>query len=294
MITIVLIGIVLYLLLLLLLYFFYNPIKFFDRLQRSILYITGFKYKQFDLKHKKIGYFEGGSGQPIILIHGFMLHAGNWSGIAPKLKKKNTVIIPDLPAHGNSPWPDSKSIEALGEGILEFLYGQTKDEPAVLIGHSMGGAIALRFALSYPERVKKLVLINAAGLRWHLDKDLLLPKDRSNALRKIHALMKSDLNPPGFILDAMIRETNFDFENLLRDAMTHEDYILNTQLNQLAVKPYVLWGEKDGLFSNSYMNRLLSLLPSYELKLFPDDAHVPHSTNPKATLEYLDEILNAE
>ena len=293
MITAILIGVLSYILLLIILFFLYRPIRFFDTFQRSVLSITGFKYRRLDTKHEEIGYFEGGKGQPIIMIHGFMVHAGNWSTIAPKLKRNNKVIIPDLPGHGKSPWPVSNRIKDLGGSIIEFLYKKTSDEPAVLIGNSMGGAIVLQFALSYPERVKKLVLINTAGLQWHLDKDLLLPKDRKNALRKVQGLINRNSTPPAFILDDITRQTTFQFENLLREAMLHEDYVLNEKLKDLAVKTYVLWGEKDELFSKSYLNGLLGKLPDYELKLFPNDAHVPHNSNPKATLKYLNEILNS-
>lgn len=293
MITAILIGMLGYILLLIILSFLYRPIQFFDTFQRSVLSANGFKYKWLDTKHEKIGYFEGGKGQPIIMVHGFMVNAGNWSAIAPKLKRNNKVIIPDLPGHGKSPWPVSNKIEDIGESALEFLYQKTSEAPAVLIGNSMGGAIVLRFALSYPERVKKLVLINTAGLQWHLDKDLLLPKDRSSALRKVQTLINPYLKPPAFILDDIARQTTFQFENLLREAMVHQDFVLNTKLKDLSVPTYVFWGEKDGLFSKSYFNGLLNRLPNYELKSFPDDAHVPHISNPKTTLKYLDEVLNS-
>ena len=293
MITALIIGMISYILLLIILFFLYRPIRVFDILQRSILSVAGFRYKYLDTKHEKVGYFEGGKGQSVIMIHGFMVHAGNWSTIAPKLKRNNKVIIPDLPGHGKSPWPVSNRVKDLGESITELLYNKTSEQPAVLIGNSMGGAIALRFALSYPERVKKLVLINTAGLVWHLDKDLLLPKNRTNALRKIQALLNKNITLPAFILDDIVRQTTFQFENLLREAMIHEDYVLNEKLKDLAVKTYVLWGEKDELFSKSYLNSLLGKLPNYELKSFPNDAHVPHNSNPKTTLKYLDEILNS-
>lgn len=273
--------------------FFKNPIAFFQKIQRGLISISGYDYKWFQTTHEKIGYFEGGKGENLILVHGFMVHAGNWSNIAPQLKKDFHVTIPDLPGHGESPWTTSRNLEELGESILEFLLAKTEKEPAILVGSSMGGAIVFQFALEHPERVKQLIVINSAGLEWELDKDLLLPKNRKNALRKVRAIVDPKLKVPGFFLDALAKETTIEFENLLEDALSSSDYFLNQQLKDLKIKPYVLWGEKDGLFPMDYANELLKLLPDYDFKSFPNDAHVPHNTNPKAVLDYFHKnILN--
>lgn len=275
-------------------YFFQNPIRFFQRIHRGLISVSGYDYKWFDTQHEKIGYFEGGEGENMILVHGFMVHAGNWSTIAPKLKKDFRVTIPDLPGHGKSPWTASRNLEELGESILEFLLAKTEDEPAILIGNSMGGAIVFQFALEYPERVKQLIVINSAGLEWELDKNLLLPKNRKDALRKTRAIINPKLTPPSFVLDALAKETTVEFENLLEDALSSSDYFLNQKLKDLTIKPYLLWGEKDGLFPMDYARELLALLPDYDFKSFPNDTHVPHNTNPKETLEHLYHIIKEE
>lgn len=272
-------------------YFFQNPIGFFQIIQRGFISISGYNYRWFDTQHEKIGYFVGGKGENMILMHGFMVHAGNWSNIAPKLRRQFHVTIPDLPGHGKSPWTKSRNLEELGDSILEFLLAKTEKESAILIGNSMGGAIVFQFALKYPERVKQLIVINSAGLEWELDKSLLLPKDRKNALRKIHAIINPKLNPPNLFLDALAKQTTIEFENLLEDALASSDYFLNHQLENLKTKPYLLWGEKDGLFPMDYAHELLELLPDYDFKIFPNDAHAPHNTNPKETLEHLYYII---
>jgi pimeloyl-ACP methyl ester carboxylesterase len=287
-------GFLVFLFILVVVYFFWKPVAFFQRIHRGIIAISGYDYKWFDSQHEKIGYFVGGEGQNMILVHGFMVHAGNWSTIAPKLKKDFRVTIPDLPGHGKSPWTASRNLEELGESILEFLLAKTEDEPAILIGNSMGGAIVFQFALEYPERVKKLIVINSAGLEWEVDRNLLLPKDRKNALRKIRAIVNPKLNLPTFFLDALVKETTIDFENLLEDALSSSDYFLNQKLKDLKIKSHVLWGEKDGLFPMDYAQELLKLLPSYDFKIFPKAAHVPHNTNPKETLAYLHDVINAK
>lgn len=273
-------------------FFVKNPINFFQTLQRSFISISGFNYKWFDTQYEKIGYFEGGKGENMILVHGFMVDATNWTNIAPKLKQKYCVTIPDLPGHGKSPWTKSRNLEELGKSILEFLIAKTEHEPAILIGSSMGGAIVFQFALEYPERVKQLIVINSAGLEWELDKDMLLPKDRKDAIRKIRAIVNPKLSLPNFFLDALVKETTVEFENLLEDALGSTDYFLNHKLKDLKIKPYLLWGENDGLFPMDYAKELLTLLPDYDFKSFPNDAHVPHNTNAKETLAHLYSIID--
>lgn len=268
-----------------------KPIEFFQFLQRSWLTLSGFRYKWLDTSHEKIGYYQNGKGQTMILIHGFMVDATNWTTIAPKLKQDFKVIIPELPGHGRSKWTKSQNIEELGESILEFLLVKTENEPAILIGSSMGGAVVFQFALEYPERVRQLIVINSAGLEIELDKNLLLPKNRKEALRKMRAIINPKMNPPNFLLDALIKQSTPEFDNLLTDALSSSDYFLDHRLKDLKVKPYLLWGEHDGLFSMDYAHRMLKLLNDYDFKTFPNDTHVPHTTNPKEVLTHIYSII---
>jgi pimeloyl-ACP methyl ester carboxylesterase len=107
-----------------------------------------------------IHYQDLGRGDPVLLVHGFLLSGYLWHAVAPSLSPSYRLIIPDLPGHGRSP---SSSSSTMGEyaGALASLLEQAGDaEPVVLIGMSMGGYIAFEFYRRYRDRVRALVLVN--------------------------------------------------------------------------------------------------------------------------------------
>ncbi|MCZ7527071.1 MAG: alpha/beta hydrolase [Acidimicrobiia bacterium] len=107
---------------------------------------------------------EGGSGPPMVLLHGPGESAVNWRWIAGDLVTTHRVVAPDLPAHGSTGSDPDRLDE---EGVLEWLDAlveRTCGEPAVLVGHVLGGAIATRYAVGNPRRLRALVLVDSLGL----------------------------------------------------------------------------------------------------------------------------------
>jgi 3-oxoadipate enol-lactonase len=117
-----------------------------------------------ELKGSRMRYFVGGEGPPLILVHGLGGAAANWTELAPLLVPNHRLLVPDLPGHGGSealpavsglePFADRVAALAAREGML----------PAPVVGHSLGGAVVLRFALRHPDDVSAVVLAAAAGL----------------------------------------------------------------------------------------------------------------------------------
>jgi haloacetate dehalogenase len=106
----------------------------------------------------------GGSGDPVILLHGFPQTHACWRFIAPRLAKTHRVIVPDLRGYGWSTAPRSEqgarySKRAMGEDILAILE-ELSEVRAVMIGHDRGARLAYRFALDHPGRVSKLTLLD--------------------------------------------------------------------------------------------------------------------------------------
>lgn len=107
---------------------------------------------------------EGGSGRPVILLHGPGEFAGKWLRVLPQLVMTHRVIAPDLPGHGQSQVVDAQldadGIRAWVKGLIE----RTCAEPPALVGHVLGGAIAARFAVSHGDQLDRLVLVDSLGL----------------------------------------------------------------------------------------------------------------------------------
>jgi pimeloyl-ACP methyl ester carboxylesterase len=109
-------------------------------------------------------YYVGGEGPPLVLVHGLSGAATNWVALAPLLAERFRVLIPDLPGHGGSaPLNGAKSLNPFADSVAE-LASHEEMLPAALVGHSLGGLVALRLAVRRPEAASALVLAAAAGI----------------------------------------------------------------------------------------------------------------------------------
>ena len=108
---------------------------------------------------------EGNGGTPLIMLHGVLSEGASWEGVASQLATGRMVVFPDLPLHGRSETPSDFHPNPRGlvtwlEALLDALGAQKAD----LLGLSLGGAVSLHFALARPERVRKMVLVDAANV----------------------------------------------------------------------------------------------------------------------------------
>lgn len=103
-----------------------------------------------------------GQGQAVVLIHGFPNDSSTWETISPKLQQQYRLFLPDLPGAGSSPAPDTAalSMAMMAEEIAQMLTKEGVDK-AILVGHSMGGYVAMEFASRYPERVLGISLVHS-------------------------------------------------------------------------------------------------------------------------------------
>jgi pimeloyl-ACP methyl ester carboxylesterase len=111
-----------------------------------------------------IAYTIAGTGEPVLLVHGLGGTRRTWDHVLDELAASHTVIAPDLPGHGDSDAPSGDySLGALAASLRDLLI-VLGHPSATVIGHSLGGGIALQFAYQFPERTDRLVLISSGGL----------------------------------------------------------------------------------------------------------------------------------
>jgi pimeloyl-ACP methyl ester carboxylesterase len=116
------------------------------------------------LHGRPLSYVEAGSGPVLLLIHGMAGNLGNWRPVIGPLARRYTVIAPDLPGHGESaPGGGDYSLGALAASLRDLLI-VLGHERATLVGHSLGGGIAMQFAYQFPEATERLVLVSSGGL----------------------------------------------------------------------------------------------------------------------------------
>jgi pimeloyl-ACP methyl ester carboxylesterase len=117
-----------------------------------------------EVRGTRLRYYVGGEGEPLVLVHGLGGSAANWLALAPLLLPGRRLLVPELPGHGGSePLPAASSLNAYADRI-GLLLEREGLAPAAVVGHSLGGAIALRLAIRRPELVSALVLAGAAGI----------------------------------------------------------------------------------------------------------------------------------
>ena len=113
----------------------------------------------------KLNFRHYGTGQPVIILHGVFGISDNWVTIGRKLAEKFSVFIPDQRNHGKSPHSATFNYFSLSDDLLEFIQTHKLEKP-VIIGHSMGGKVAMTFALEHPDMVEKLVVVDISPRKY--------------------------------------------------------------------------------------------------------------------------------
>jgi esterase len=126
-----------------------------------------------ELAHRR-----SGSGPPVVILHGLLGSGRNWQGIAAALAPRFDVILADLRNHGASPWDPEAGYPALVADVLALLDRLGLDRVR-LVGHSMGGKVAMALALTEPERVERLVVVDIAPVAYGPGLDGLLKAMRA-------------------------------------------------------------------------------------------------------------------
>lgn len=132
----------------------------------------------------KLFYHTLGEGPPLVILHGLFGISDNWMTIGKELAHKYRVIIPDLRNHGRSSHAEAFGYFPMMEDLLEMLE-ELEIKSVILLGHSMGGKLAMHFAVQYPEMVQKLIVVDISPRQTRV---------RQTHLRMLHAMNSIDFN----------------------------------------------------------------------------------------------------
>jgi pimeloyl-ACP methyl ester carboxylesterase len=119
--------------------------------------------KTTNFKNTKIAYTDQGKGTAVVLLHGFLENQSMWKAFIPELSKKHRIITIDLLGHGATACLGYVHTMEDQADMVHHVLHELKIKKAVLIGHSMGGYVALAFAELYPDNVKGIVLVNSTS-----------------------------------------------------------------------------------------------------------------------------------
>lgn len=258
----------------------------------------------------------GGSGPPVLLIHGIGDSSETWSEVLPLLAENHTVIAPDLLGHGQSDKPRADySVPAFANGMRDLLTILEIDRVTV-IGHSFGGGVAAQLIYQFPELVERLILVAAGG-----------------AGKRVSGLLRMMSLPPANLalsalrlpfthraIDAGIRLSRaFDWglgldgpdvrrvitglpDNTSRSAFVRTlrsvvDWrgqvvtMLDRSYLSQDVPTLIIWGSRDSILPARHSDTVHAALPTSRLEVFDGAGHFPFRTDPHRFVKLLEEFM---
>jgi pimeloyl-ACP methyl ester carboxylesterase len=272
-------------------------------------------HQSLQLHGNEIGYRSAGSGPALLLLHGIANSSETWSRVLPALAERFTVIAPDLLGHGASAAPAGDySLGAHASGARDLLTA-LGHERATIVGHSLGGGIAMQFAYQFPERSERLVLVSSGGLgrEVHLllraaalpGADWVLPLVASRPLLGIGrtlggVLRRARIEPAGDLEVLAHGFASLDSPGS-RQAFLHtvrsviepggQRVSANDRLALAARLPtLIVWGARDSIIPPEHGEAAHAAMPKSRLVVFSGAGHMPHADAPDRFVELLTEF----
>ncbi len=269
-----------------------------------------FQLPQFftSLNGNRTAFFDAGKGPALIFVHGLAGNVTHWVNVAPHFVDRFRVIGLDLIGGGETDKPDTPySIDLMVAQVLALMdrLGLRK---ATLIGHSLGGMVATRFATLHPERLDRIVLVNPAGLQpmplpvrvagHRLLRAGLLSRLLPRVWRTILANVFYNDNEytQSFIHTVDTTMVNEDIHDIARlmDRLRFDllDHNYAPLLPKLQTPTYVIWGEKDRLVPARWLRRASKRLPNVTCEEIPRCGHMPIIERPARVIAFLNSALS--
>jgi pimeloyl-ACP methyl ester carboxylesterase len=226
-----------------------------------------------------------GSGElpPVLLVHGFGDAALHWVPLVRALRPHvRSVIALDLPGHGFSHRPERLTLDVLRDGVIEAL-DRTHAEPAVVVGNSLGGAVALRYTHARPDRVLGTHLISPGGAPMTPEellavRQLFAVRTFGEALAFLDKLHAYPLGWRGYLLAPSVRSTFRDPAlHGLFEQITDADWLTPDEVRSLSRPVRLLWGQRDKILPHRALEFWRAHLPGHAELEEPDRfGHAPH------------------
>ena len=288
--------------------YFVFPAHLVKILVRAARFVTGFRSRSIDVDGVAWPYLEGGpeSGEIVILLHGFGGDKDNWPLYARRLRGKYRVIVPDLPGFGENCREIGADyrMAAQAERLHNFVRSMEIDTFHIG-GNSMGGFLALQYALAYPSDVITIALLNNAGVSSINKSEVELAASRGenqlvvSSLDEFDRLLKFITHKP-IPLPAIIKReigkqavAEREFLDPIFWAI-FEDIIeqpLDEQLHEITAPTLIMWGRHDRVIDVSCIETMQARIPSNHCIVFEDAGHIPMLECPaesaSAHLDYL-------
>jgi pimeloyl-ACP methyl ester carboxylesterase len=272
---------------------------------RQIRAVPKIERVEVSLHGHRVNFNIAGQGPPVVLIHGVAGRAAQWDQAAQLLAESYTVIAPDLLGHGDSAKPRGDySLGAHASGIRDLLVGLDVNS-ATVVGHSLGGGIAMQFAYQFPERCERLVLVSSGGLGEDVHpllraatlpgSEFVLPLLAHPRVLEVASVIPRALGRIGLATRPDLTEMARGYQSLsnaeARSAFIHTLRAVIDPTGQrinasdrlyLASKmpSLIIWGNRDRIIPVDHAEPTHAAMPGSRLELFEDSGHFPHLDDP--------------
>lgn len=254
-----------------------------------------------ELHGNTVTYLRAGSGPPLLLLHGIAGSYDTWSPLIPALSREFTVIAPDMLGHGRSAKPRGDySLGAYAAGARDLLLALGHGS-ATVVGHSLGGGVAMQFAYQFPGHTDRLALVSSGGLGEEVSivlraatlpgSELVLPLITKAWVTGTGRWIGDLLNTVGLQPNADITEIARGYASLAdpeaREAFIHTARSVIDHRGQRvsardrlyladSVPSLIVWGERDRIIPVHHGERAADEMPGSRLELFERAGHFPH------------------
>jgi pimeloyl-ACP methyl ester carboxylesterase len=272
--------------------------------------IPNAEYSHFaDIDGVRVHYQEKGTGTPLVLIHGFTSSTYSWKDVFEPLSKNFRVIALDLKGFGFSGKPDGDYSRRAQAALVAHLLDYLKIEKAWLCGNSMGGEIALDFALQNPQRVAGLILVDSAGVNVPgsgslAPSYLLIPVVgrvlMALALRS-DKLVREGLEKSFYDHTKVTNERVANYYRPLKTrggqlaalrARTQADlFPIEQDLGRVNAPAMIIWGAQDALIPLEAGIKMSKLIKDSKLVIFESCGHLPQEEMPGRVVDYVTQFI---
>jgi pimeloyl-ACP methyl ester carboxylesterase len=258
-----------------------------------------------ELHGHRVMYRMAGSGPPVVLIHGMVNSSRHWEGVAQQLASDYTVIAPDLIGHGDSATPRGDYSLGAHAAAIRDLLAVIGIERATIVGHSLGGGVAMQFFYQFPQRTERLALISSGGLGHDVSPMLrgaALPGVQNllalgahprvlDALSAAGQKMRERGNSKGVYLQAVVRAlrpleqpgARTAFVHTLRSVIDiHGQRVSARDRLYLAAElpTLIVWGDRDPILPVQHGREAHELIPGSQMEVMPGAGHFPMLDDP--------------
>jgi pimeloyl-ACP methyl ester carboxylesterase len=277
---------------------------------------TEIRQEEIDLHGHVVSYRVAGEGPAVLLIHGVAGSSDQWLDTMALLAQKHTVVAPDLLGHGRSAKPRGDySLGAYAAGLRDLMIGLGHKKSTV-VGHSLGGGIALQFAYQFPDRTDRLVLVSSGGLgrEVHLllraatlpGSEFVLPLISNGTIRDVGTSLSGLVGRLGFRAGPDIAEFARGYGTLAdadaRSAFIHTlraviepggQRVNATDRLYLAedMPSLVVWGRNDPIIPVGHAGVAHRGMPGSRLEIFDEAGHFPQLDEPVRFAQTLEDFI---